>query len=725
MFYRLPQDIYQVAKVSKILQLMEKGNIAQFKNKCLEEIDIDMESVEEDQDMDENTLATCQNEPEDNINESNRSDPISNNVADNIISEIIDNITLTKVSDNVVNSTELHYDTRESEPENQSLHSIYTSNNESNSFLVESEDENNHLYCELDVSTEILFLVTGRRIVNISYFFEQLISIRHEGFDCSFYDLNIISEKFEGLQSVFSFKCSVCNKIETIRNDITENKMNTNLGVVAGAIATGVGYSQVSELFASMDVPNMSNKTYSKYHSKISLAITKNINQLMTEAGKEETKLAIELGDVNADGVPVISVIVDGAWSKRSYRTNYSALSGVGCIIGARTKEILYMDVKNKYCYVCSRSKRSKKHDCYKNWNHTSTAMEAMIIAEGFQKSVATHNLIYGRVIGDGDSSVYKKLTALAPYGPTFIIEKIECRNHLLRNYLNKLAEILKNSTFPISQRKKITNINTLGRFRNAITKAIQYRKQETQPFASKASSLQNDIKNSPNHIFGDHSSCDSYFCTKNTETEENLVPELKSSGLFDLIKKINLRLAYNATSLLHDIDTNAVETYNSIVAKFVGGKRINFSLKGSYETRCKAAAISYNTNGDFLSTMHMYFNGKIGSYLQTFSNIRKKLTNVSKSRKQIKRKAFATTDTHYGPEASTLMDMTVEETWYKHSSIIHLENSISKPTKNKRKHLVPILDTSHSTIVYQKPGGKAQLYNSCKLVALQLTCKI
>ncbi|KAK4885621.1 hypothetical protein RN001_001892 [Aquatica leii] len=55
-------------------------------------------------------------------------------------------------------------------------------------------------------------------------------------------------------------------------------------------------------------------------------------------------------------------------------------------------------------------------------------------------------------------------------------------------------------------------------------------------------------------------------------------------------------------------------------------------------------------------------------------------------------------------------------ETWYKHSSIIHLENSISKPTKNKRKHLVPILDTSHSTIVYQKPGGKAQLYNSCNV---------
>lgn len=45
-FLRLPQDIYQVAKVSKILQLMEKGNAADFKNKCLDEIDIDMDHIE-------------------------------------------------------------------------------------------------------------------------------------------------------------------------------------------------------------------------------------------------------------------------------------------------------------------------------------------------------------------------------------------------------------------------------------------------------------------------------------------------------------------------------------------------------------------------------------------------------------------------------------------------------------------------------------------------------
>lgn len=42
-------------------------------------------------------------------------------------------------------------------------------------------------------------------------------------------------------------------------------------------------------------------------------------------------------------------------------------------------------------------------------------------------------------------------------------------------------------------------------------------------------------------------------------------------------------------------MDNNAAELYNSIVAKFVGGKRINFTSRRSYGTRCEVAAISYN----------------------------------------------------------------------------------------------------------------------------------
>lgn len=49
----------------------------------------------------------------------------------------------------------------------------------------------------------------------------------------------------------------------------------------------------------------------------------------MSSAAKKEAELAIKEGEVNDDGVALISVIADGAWSKRSYRSNYNALSGV------------------------------------------------------------------------------------------------------------------------------------------------------------------------------------------------------------------------------------------------------------------------------------------------------------------------------------------------------------------------------------------------------------
>lgn len=65
-------------------------------------------------------------------------------------------------------------------------------------------------------------------------------------------------------------------------------------------------------------------------------------------------------------------------------------------------------------------------------------------------------------------------MTETRPYGPNFIIEKIECRNHLLRNYGTKLAAIGKNTKYPIHLRKHI--LNNAKRFRTAITKAIDYR---------------------------------------------------------------------------------------------------------------------------------------------------------------------------------------------------------------------------------------------------------
>ncbi|KAF2895858.1 hypothetical protein ILUMI_10321 [Ignelater luminosus] len=41
--YRLPDDVYQTAKISKLLLLMESGSAGDFKGQALDEIEIDME----------------------------------------------------------------------------------------------------------------------------------------------------------------------------------------------------------------------------------------------------------------------------------------------------------------------------------------------------------------------------------------------------------------------------------------------------------------------------------------------------------------------------------------------------------------------------------------------------------------------------------------------------------------------------------------------------------
>jgi hypothetical protein len=78
--------------------------------------------------------------------------------------------------------------------------------------------------------------------------------------------------------------------------------------------------------------------------------------------------------------------------------------------------------------------------------------------------------------------------------------------------------------------------------------------------------------------------------------------------------------------------------------------KRINFSLKGSYEGRCYAATISYRTKGQFISTISQEFNnGNIGKYTMEYSE---KVSKLRQNRKVTGRKVknrACSTDSDYG----------------------------------------------------------------------------
>jgi len=74
-----------------------------------------------------------------------------------------------------------------------------------------------------------------------------------------------------------------------------------------------------------------------------------------------------------------------------------------------------------------------------------------------------------------------------------------------------------------------------------------------------------------------------SYFCKGSKENEVNLVPEMQTSGLWvDILGARNI-VAHHASSLIYNVNNNVVEGFNNVIAKYIGGKRINFSSRGTY----------------------------------------------------------------------------------------------------------------------------------------------
>ena len=75
----------------------------------------------------------------------------------------------------------------------------------------------------------------------------------------------------------------------------------------------------------------------------------KMLEEAMIEVGRTEKRFTEQRGDFH-QGIPAITVVVDGEWSKRSRKHSYNAKSGVGVIFGQITGKLLHIGVRNKYC---------------------------------------------------------------------------------------------------------------------------------------------------------------------------------------------------------------------------------------------------------------------------------------------------------------------------------------------------------------------------------------
>ncbi|KAL2723503.1 mucin-5AC-like [Vespula maculifrons] len=141
-----------------------------------------------------------------------------------------------------------------------------------------------------DISTnEDSFQLSGRRIVDISYFMNSILSIgAHVPFSCTIADMYPISECRNGFVSIIKLKCRICGLIKQIKTDDTSEKnVNINADMVSGMISTGSGYSQLKKLCTAINMPNLANNTW------------------------EIVTIASLNGELNQSSIPCITVVAD------------------------------------------------------------------------------------------------------------------------------------------------------------------------------------------------------------------------------------------------------------------------------------------------------------------------------------------------------------------------------------------------------------------------------
>ncbi|XP_049872736.1 uncharacterized protein LOC126371469 isoform X2 [Pectinophora gossypiella] len=282
---------------------------------------------------------------------------------------------------------------------------------------------------------------------------------------------------------------------------------------------------------------------------------------------------------------------------------------------------------------------------CFKNYEGPSTGMEADILVEGFERSQEMHGVKYLIFIGDGDSSVYAQLREKVSYGTQ--IKKIECKNHVIKNYTGALYKIIGNTKLPLFGRKilkpKLQKLTAVSR--KIIMEADH-------------NSMREDLKNGPSHVFGCHQDCKAYycrFCQNSDEKDTNSLDDLKTKApaVWAHICAANEAVMSKCHRLSNNT-TNVVENFMSVVSKFVCGKRLSLYKGGSYQRRVYIAGLSHSRGQKWhTNAWKKHIRSSPG---QTFKKyIAQSEKSKERRKKYIRRRLFAPkpkTDHNYGPNA-------------------------------------------------------------------------
>lgn len=174
-----------------------------------------------------------------------------------------------------------------------------------------------------------------------------------------------------------------------------------------------------------------------------------------------------------------------------------------------------------------NKQEQPDNHVCYKNWDESSPAMEADMVVQGFNCSEKMHGLRYGKFVADGDSSVFVSIIEKVSYGR--LVKKLECTNHVLKNYGKHLRKIKTDTHINLTGRKLLTGSSIALLTKRAKCSIYDHAKND-----GNVQLLKEDLQYGLHHVFGDHSKCRQGICNTVGDTSNSKIAALKSTTMYN-----------------------------------------------------------------------------------------------------------------------------------------------------------------------------------------------
>lgn len=198
------------------------------------------------------------------------------------------------------------------------------------------------------------------------------------------------------------------------------------------------------------------------------------------------------------------------------------------------------------------------------------------------------------RIVQDGDSATFSRIQKECGYGNEVV--KLECDIHLCRNTRTTLLILVRNSAFSVEYRKILKPL--IFKMASAIKPAAGHFARQELSEEEKMARLRKGLRNIPRHYLGDHRACEDYFCsgTPDYNRYDEIASTHEGRNFLQAIDKCFDRCITNVKSLLAGRNNNMCEHINALVARNVGGKRLEYSFTEFYCAKCAAAVLSHNT---------------------------------------------------------------------------------------------------------------------------------